>query len=288
MRNRSISDLPSIYVSAPISELDETYRPPVPMEILNIQFLHYHCTLEIGICVSGKGEFRVGGESRRFTAGDAAIVFPFQNHFARSDERGKCSWYWVSVDPIRQLGECGAPELARLRELLDTRMGLCGIIKRAEYPLIVELIARIAAPCEKRRRLACLYALIEELAAVSVNLEPLELKPSRQFSKLAPAIEAVKKSLDRGETPTVAALAKACGITPAPFRRAFSMTLGQSPQEYILLCRMRKAQQLLLLTDMSVTRVSQEVGYQDVSGFNRQFLKTFGVPPGEYKEYGGK
>lgn len=46
---------------------------------------------------------------------------------------------------------------------------------------------------------------------------------------------------------------------------------------------MKKAQRLLLLTDTSIAQIAQDVGYQDVSGFNRQFLRAFGLPPREYR-----
>ena len=49
---------------------------------------------------------------------------------------------------------------------------------------------------------------------------------------------------------------------------------------------MRKAQHLLI-TGMSITEIALTVGYQDVSGFNRQFLKTFGMPPREYRAQTG-
>ena len=44
---------------------------------------------------------------------------------------------------------------------------------------------------------------------------------------------------------------------------------------------------MLLLSDESITQIALAVGYQDVSGFNRQFLNAFGVPPREYRRLDG-
>ena len=144
-------------------------------------------------------------------------------------------------------------------------------------------MARVVLSGGEQRRLSCLYALIEELAAESQALPKLSLRPSRQFVQLSPALERVQACLDEGRAPRVDELCRACALSPAAFRRAFQRAMGQPPQQYILACQMKKAQRLLLLTDTSIAQIAQDVGYQDVSGFNRQFLRAFGLPPREYR-----
>ena len=283
MRNRSISDLPSIYAPSLLTALNEEIRPPYSLEVFDITFLHFHSCMELGVCVSGQGSCIVDGREYAFSAGDVQIIFPFQHHLNRKEGNESSRWYWLNLDPLRLLGEWGVPGLSRLQKLLETQMGLCGIIDRAQYPFIAELIRRIVLPGKKNRRFACLYALIEELAEASRELPLLSLRPGRQFTRLEPAIDLVHAALDRGESPTVAAMANACSLSPAPFRRAFHLALGQAPQQYILSAQMRKAQLLLLLSDLSITQIALSVGYQDVSGFNRKFLQSFGLSPRPYR-----
>jgi len=283
MRNRSISDLPSIYAPYIPSAFTADPRPPHPLGIFDITFLHFHSCLERGVCVSGRGSCIVDGREYPFSAGDVQVVFPFQNHLNRSEGSESSRWHWINVDPIRQLGKWGVPGLPHLQKLLETQMSLCGIIDRQRYPFIAELIKRVTLPGEKNRRFACLYALIEELAEASRGLPLLSLRPGRQFTRLEPAIKLVHAALEKGESPTVAAMADACALSPAPFRRAFHLALGQSPQQYIISSQMRKAEHLLLYSDLSVTQIALAVGYQDVSGFNRKFLQTFGTSPRAYR-----
>lgn len=283
MPNRSIFPLPSVYAPAPMTEMTAEERPAHALDIFDITFLHFHSTLELGFCASGRGKCLADGKEYSFSAGDVQIIFPFQNHLNRSEGPESSRWYWLNTDPIRQLGEWGAPGLAHLKMLLETRMGLCGILDRARYPFPAELIRRIVLPGEKDRRFACLYTLIEELAEASCGLPLLSLRPGRQFTRLEPALECVRRALERGEIPSVSAMAESCALSPAPFRRAFHQALGQSPRQYIQACQLRKAQQLLLLTDLSITQIALAVGYQDVSGFNRQFLSAFGMPPRAYR-----
>lgn len=283
MRNRSISDLPSIYAPSILTPITAGPIPAHPLGIFDITFLHFHSCMELGVCVSGQGKCIVDGKEYPFSAGDVQVIFPFQNHLNRNEGSENSRWYWLNIDPVRQLGEWGMPGLSHLQKLLETQMGLCGIIDRQRYPFIAELIKRIALPGEKNRRFACLYTLIEELAESSRGLPLLSLRPGRKFTRLEPAIALVRDSLEKGESPSVAAMADACALSPAPFRRAFHLTLGQSPQQYIISAQMGKAQLLLLHSDLSVTQIALSVGYQDVSGFNRKFLQTFGITPREYR-----
>lgn len=288
MRNRSISKLPSFYAAAGADDLNNRTGTPYPLELFDITFLHFHSALELGMCASGRGCCVVQDREYPFEAGDVQIVFPFQSHLSRSEGGEYSRWYWTSLNPMQLLGAWGAPELPRLEKLLYTRMGLCGIIDRARYPLIASLIARVVLPGDRRRRTACLCALIEELAAESEGLEPLQLRPERAFERMEPALLQVQTQLDAGRMPAVSELASACALSPAAFRRAFRLALGQSPQQYIQNCQLQKAQRMLLFTDESITQIALSLGYQDVSGFNRIFLRAFGVAPRKYRETGGE
>lgn len=288
MRNRSISKLPSFYAAAPADDLNSCADAPYPLELFDITFLHFHSVLELGVCVSGRGCCVVQDREYPFEAGDVQIVFPFQSHLSRSEGDEYSRWYWTSLNPMQLLGAWGAPDLPRLEKLLYTRMGLCGIIDRERYPLIAALISRVALSRDRRRGTACLCALIEELAAESNGLEPLQLRPERAFLRLEPALQHVQSQLDAGRLPAVAELASACALSPAAFRRAFRQVMGQSPQQYIQNCQLQKAQRLLLMTDNSITQIALSLGYQDVSGFNRIFLRAFGMAPRKYRETGGE
>ena len=282
MQNRSLSKLPSHFAPAETSNLDETDNAPNALEILEFTFLHFHSVLELGVCAQGRGVCVVEGVEYPFEAGDAQIVFPFQAHLSRSVGR-PALWYWLSLNPLKLLGQWGAPNLTRLERLLYSQMGLCGIIDREKYPLIAELIRRIALPGARERRLSCLQTLIEELAAASEGLPALKLRPERDFLRLEPAIRLAHRELNQGRVPTVTAMANACAMSIATLRRAFRQELGQSPQEYLQACQLRTAQRLLLNTDESITQIALSVGYQDVSGFNRQFLRAYKIPPRRYR-----
>ncbi len=282
MRNRS--HLPTFFdADVRPSQLDNLTGQPSPLEVWNITYLHFHALLELGVCMEGEGTCIVQGVSQPFCAGDVQIIFPFQRHLSRSEGGRHSLWHWISINPLQLMSRWPAPDLARLERLLNTRMGLCGIIDRQAHPLAAELIRRVTLPGPRDVRLSSLHALIEVLAQESEGLPPLDLRPEQSFERLQPALMRVKCALDDGYSPALDELCAESCMSPASLRRSFHQLLGLSPQQYIQTCQMRRAQQLLLTTDESITQIALAVGYQDASGFNRLFLRTFGMPPRAYR-----
>lgn len=59
---------------------------------------------------------------------------------------------------------------------------------------------------------------------------------------------------------------------------------GLSPVEYIREARLKKATQILRETDLSITDIAHQVGWDDNRYFAKCFKNTYGVRPSEYRE----
>lgn len=57
-----------------------------------------------------------------------------------------------------------------------------------------------------------------------------------------------------------------------------------TPGVFLRRYRLGKAKRLLMTTDMNITEVAFETGFQDASYFTRAFKETFGTTPSEFKE----
>ena len=64
------------------------------------------------------------------------------------------------------------------------------------------------------------------------------------------------------------------------FKEHFHITLSQ----YVTYLRLDHAKQMLQETDISVTEVAMQSGYQNISYFIRSFKKTYGVSPLKYRK----
>ena len=64
----------------------------------------------------------------------------------------------------------------------------------------------------------------------------------------------------------------------------FKNTMGTSFSEYLNEYRLTMASRLLVSSDSSILDIAAEVGYENLSYFNRTFKKRFEMTPREYRK----
>jgi AraC-like DNA-binding protein len=67
------------------------------------------------------------------------------------------------------------------------------------------------------------------------------------------------------------------------FNRVFHQITGLPPAKFISAMRLDEAKRLLLNTDLSITDISFEVGYNSLSTFTRRFTQRVGLGPREFR-----
>jgi AraC family transcriptional regulator len=108
------------------------------------------------------------------------------------------------------------------------------------------------------------------------------LRPKRQYGrlprkKLARAVEYIQDQLDADLT--VSGIAQAVGMSPDHFTRLFKKSTGQSPHQYVVEARVRKAKELLTTGKFTISEAAYHVGFVDQSHLTRHFKRVFGLPP---------
>ena len=66
--------------------------------------------------------------------------------------------------------------------------------------------------------------------------------------------------------------------------KIFDEYLGEGPIEYYSRLRMVEAKRLLREEKLSVSRISDTLGYSSIHNFSRAFKKATGMSPSEYKK----
>lgn len=79
------------------------------------------------------------------------------------------------------------------------------------------------------------------------------------------------------------ALASVACMSPSHFGRRFKKSHGLAPSQYIIRRRIARAVFLLEKTELSVTDIGLEVGYQELSNFSKAFRKVMGTTPTQYR-----
>lgn len=83
---------------------------------------------------------------------------------------------------------------------------------------------------------------------------------------------------------TLFEIATHIGVSPYHLNRTFKEKQQMTPHQYLENIRINKAQQQLIFTDLSVTEICFEVGYNNFSSFYRQFNKISGCSPPQYRK----
>ncbi len=91
------------------------------------------------------------------------------------------------------------------------------------------------------------------------------------------AVEYIQDQLDADLT--VSGIAQAVGMSPYYFARLFNESTGQSPHQYVVEARGRKAKELLTTGKFTISEAAHQVGFFDQSHLTRHFKRVFGVPP---------
>jgi AraC-like DNA-binding protein len=78
-------------------------------------------------------------------------------------------------------------------------------------------------------------------------------------------------------------LAHSCGMSESYFRKVFERYMNMKPMDYVNFIRIQKGCILLRKTDLTVALISDQIGYESVSTFIRNFKRIIGCTPNKWR-----
>ncbi|OJJ22328.1 hypothetical protein BKI52_06495 [marine bacterium AO1-C] len=82
---------------------------------------------------------------------------------------------------------------------------------------------------------------------------------------------------------TIQELAQLTNLSESSFKREFKKAYDDSPANYLRQQKLRKAEELLLVSELNVTQITFECGFNDVAHFSRLFKNKYGQSPSNYR-----
>ena len=134
------------------------------------------------------------------------------------------------------------------------------------------------------------YELLEKLMIVHRDLysEIEKLPPVKLSTKteLYKRICRAKEFIDSSFTKdlTLESIAKEACLSQYHFLRIFKSVYKKTPHRYLTEKRIEKAMSLLFQTEMSITEICFEIGFESVSSFSWLIKNTFGMSPEALRE----
>lgn len=202
------------------------------------------------------------------------IIFQPEHHFDYYKPSGDdMEYFWVHFTGY------GAPEFLKHCELTTNRILNVGL-----QTSVCDDFRMLFEPFLPRDRLfdaeshSRLSVILTDLAKCLYH----NTDSSLPASKINKSLSYIHRHLS--QTIQVESLAAAEHMSSSRFRAVFREVTGLSPQEYIILTKLKYACELMQQTGLSLKEVGAEVGYADPQYFSRIFRHYFGMSPGNYKK----
>lgn len=265
------------------------YECDMPRCFLDVP-MHWHSEFELNYVVHGRGEFTCGGE--RFTAetGDLLMIQPNILHAACPCGEDGLLYYALVFSPA-MLG-AGIHDRCTVESVRPLINGDCMI-----GPFIstdAENFSRLRACAEQifscvredipqadlllKSELLRFFWLLETDKSV---LRQGESKVDYE-GNVRPALEYIIEHYS--EEISVDLLASVAHMSTSYFMSCFKKAVGLSSVEYLSHLRVNAACDLLLSSKRMISEIAFSCGYGNLSNFNRQFKKTMGCSPNEYRK----
>jgi AraC family transcriptional regulator len=256
----------------------EQHRLP-SSELADLTYKRHVVAINIGH--SSTWEFKKEGQFRRFFKARGAISF-FPSHQPFSGrlkvERGVfANVLFLALDPVfvRRVAEGLELDSDRI-ELIEKR--------RSTDPTLHHIAMALRAGVQSGAVDRMYGEALSTALAVHLLREygAAVLGPKRGYgglprAKLVRAVEYIQDHLDTDLT--VSRIAQAVYISPYHFTKLFKQSTGQSPHQYVVEARVRKAKELLTKGKFTISEAAYHVGFVDQSHLTRHFKRVFGLPP---------
>lgn len=227
--------------------------------------------------LSGEGVFRYPGGEWRTKPGDA-VLFP--SGFVRdygATRNGSYRRFYAEFHPRAEWHELLQwPELARSLRHLSIRTESA---RHAIERTFAEAIA-LGLSHHPRREAFARNAL--EKILLWCDTENPHGKSALIDPRIRRALDHLTQHL--AEPITLAALARHCGLSVSRLSWLFHHATGTSPLQYLEICRMNRARQLLRLTPNPIQDIAAEVGYPDPFYFSMRFKRHTGKCPRAFRQ----
>ncbi len=247
-----------------------------------------HPEYEIHLVRKCVGVALVGDHIEPFEPGHLSIVGSYLPHDWVSTTapgeivKGRDIVLQFDPDRIRTVA-ASLPELAELGAFLD--LALRGLAFTGETRRKGAEILEAMGEVSGLERLALFFRLLACLSKGGYRvLSSADFAPSRDTADQN-WIQSVVAYLveNSGKDIRLPDIAKRFGMNEWTFSRRFQKTSGKSFTDYLTTLRLSQVCKLLADSEMPITEICFEVGYANVSNFNRAFLKARGMPPTVYR-----
>ncbi|AEE53698.1 helix-turn-helix domain-containing protein [Haliscomenobacter hydrossis] len=252
---------------------------------------HYHPDYEIVLVMESTGKRFVGSNISNFKPGDLCMIGAYLPHYYRNEEmyyaknssRRAKSLVIHFLEDFMGGNFFGLPECQSLKSLLErSKLGLnfgpnamkevapkiVALQHQDGLKRIMELIAILRILSESED--------VQELSASTMSLQH-EVDSARINGVLSYIIQNYQEEIHLGD------MARLANMSESAFSRYFKKRTRRTFSQFITEIRIEHACKLLVQDKMSISAISVDSGFNNLSNFNRQFKMVKQTTPLAYR-----
>ena len=226
--------------------------------------------------ISGTGWYEVNGAIIQLSAGDTFILYPDTEVRYYADSQTPWEYAWVGF-----MGE-DADTIIRATDfrrkhpwikkgtlpnnLIQEQLGIIYDVKGSDYESAVAMTG-------------ALYTLLSTFMHYAQHEEDVQ---NSQVVYVEQAKDYI--STNYSYPITVEDVASYVGISRSYLFRSFQAIQNQSPKEYLIEYRLKRARHLLRETSLSIASIAYSVGFENNLYFSKAFKSKMKMAPSEYRK----
>jgi AraC-like DNA-binding protein len=269
---------------------DSEHAPSHPHDLTEVEHSHDFC--ELVIVTHGSAMHMLEGNGFPVTAGDVFLLQGKQRHYFYNRE---------NLDLINIMYD---PEKIALPENELRRMpGYCAMfmleptyrrqhnfasrlhLKRVPLAQVEQFAEEMERECDGEKaghEVALRAKLLELMVYLSRAYTNSDTTEAHALLRVGNVIGALENDFSRDwkldELLTIAHMSR------SNLMRIFRKATGQTPIEYLVRLRIQRAMEMLRNTDLAITEIAMEVGFNDSNYFTRQFRRILGESPRSFRQ----
>ena len=268
---------------------DAAHTPSHPHDLTEVEHSHDFC--ELVIVTRGRAMHMLEGSAFPVTAGDVFLLQGQQRHYFY--DRKDLDLINIMYDPEKialpenelrcMPGYCALFMLEptyRLQHRFASRLHL----KRVPLGRVVQFAEEMERECtqtESGFEVALRAKLLELMVYLSRAYTTSDTTEAHALLRVGNVIGALENDFSKDWT--LHDLLEIAHMSRSNLMRVFRKATGQPPIEYLVRLRIQRAMEMLHNTDLSVTEIAMEVGFNDSNYFTRQFRKINDLSPTAYR-----
>ena len=253
--------------------------------------LHWHEQMEFTIIREGSATYNINLSSYTIKKGDIIILLPFSLHDINlGSSSGMVSDTFVFSMDMLDIKTADACSIKYLTPLNEGLYDISPVITPAHssYEKIISLFNELYITYNtksigfelviKSILLRLISSIFEDnLACPKSNIS----SDDAHINKLKIVIDYIHHNL--GCKITVSSLARLCSYSEYYFMNFFKKYTGMTCTQYINAQRLDLAAFYLRNKDIAIMDIAMEVGFDNISYFNKRFKETYNMTPKEYR-----